>query len=96
MDLPRLWEKATIEEQRKLLLTMLDAVYVDAMKTRSIVAIKPKPPFKPVFQVAASRNGSDIRILNEPFKDSSLFPVKSGSASVSYPVFHSSVPTSKP
>jgi hypothetical protein len=42
------------------------------------IAIKPKPPFKPVFQVAASREGSDIRILNEPFEGSSLFLVETG------------------
>jgi site-specific DNA recombinase len=78
MDLPRLWEKANIEERRKLLLTMLDAVYVDAMKAKSIVAIKPKPPFKPVFQVAASHEGSDIRILNEPLNGSSVFLVETG------------------
>ena len=64
LDLPRLWKRANIEEKRKLLITMLDAVYVDANKTKSIIAIKPKPPFKPVFQVAASREGSDILILN--------------------------------
>jgi len=78
MDLPRLWSKANQEERRKLLLTMLDAVYVDAKKSKSIVAIKPKPPFKPVFQVAASKKGSDIRILNEPLNGSSLFLVETG------------------
>ena len=57
---------------------MLDAVYVDAKKTNSIVAVKPKPPFKPVFQVAASREGSDISILNEPYNGSSLFLVETG------------------
>ena len=57
---------------------MLDAVYVDAKKTKSIIAVKPKPPFKPVFQVAASREGSDIRILNEPLNDSSVFLVETG------------------
>ena len=57
---------------------MLDAVYVDAKKSKSIVAIKPKPPFKPVFQVAASREGSDIRILNEPLNGSSVFLVETG------------------
>jgi hypothetical protein len=68
MDMPRLWTRANQEEKRKLLLTMLDVVYVDAKKAKTIVAIKPKPPFKPVFQVAASREGSDIRILNEPLE----------------------------
>jgi site-specific DNA recombinase len=78
VDLPRLWAKANTEEKRRLLLTMLDAVYVDAKKTKSIVAIKPKPPFKPVFQVAASKEGSDIRIVNEPLNGSSLFLVETG------------------
>ncbi|MFC2041937.1 recombinase family protein [Chloroflexota bacterium] len=78
MDLPKLWAGANIEERRKLLLTMLDTVYVDAKQTKSIVAIKPKPPFKPVFQVAASRDGSDIRILNEPLNGSSVFLVETG------------------
>ncbi|MFC1955773.1 hypothetical protein ACFLWZ_04505 [Chloroflexota bacterium] len=78
MNLPRLWNEANLEERRKLLLTMLDAVYVDAKQTKSIVTIKPKPPFKPVFQVAASREGSDIRILNEPLNGSSVFLVETG------------------
>ena len=47
---------------------MLDVVYVDAKQIKSIVDIRPKPPFKPVFQVAAAREGSDIRILNEPLE----------------------------
>ena len=78
MSLPELWEKANQEERRKLLLTMLDAVYVDAKKSKAIIAIRPKPPFKPVFQVAASREGSDIRILNEPYNGSSVFLVETG------------------
>jgi site-specific DNA recombinase len=41
-------------------------------------SIKPKPPFKPVFQVAASRNGSEIRILNESLNGSSIFLVETG------------------
>ncbi len=45
---------------------------------KSIIAVKPKPPFKPVFQVAASREGSDIRILNEPLEGSSVFLVEAG------------------
>jgi site-specific DNA recombinase len=52
---------------------MLDAVYFDAKNTKSIVAIKPKPPFKPVFHVAASKKESNIRILNEPLQGSSVF-----------------------
>ena len=57
---------------------MLDAVYVDAKKLKSIVAIKPKPPFRPIFQVAATSAGSNIYIINEPFQDSSVFLVETG------------------
>jgi hypothetical protein len=57
---------------------MLDAVYVDAKQTKSIIAIRPKPPFKPVFQVAASREESGIRIINEPLEGSSVFLVETG------------------
>ena len=35
-----------MEERRKLLLAMLDAVYVDTKDARSVVAIKPKAPFQ--------------------------------------------------
>ncbi len=76
-DFPTLWSLANLEEQRKLLVSMLDAVYIDT-KNNLIVAVKPKPPFKPVFQVAASREGSEIRILNEPLEGSSVFLVETG------------------
>ena len=59
---------------------MLDAVYFDGKETKPIVAIRPKPPFKPIFQVAASRAGSEIRIINEPFKGSPVFLVETGEA----------------
>ena len=86
LDLPRLWANANVEERRKLILTMLDAVYVDAKKTKSAIAVKPKSLFKPVFQVAASREGSDIRIVNELIEGSSLFLVKTGSSTAPYSV----------
>jgi hypothetical protein len=73
-NLPKLWVEANLEERRKLLLTMLEAVYVDAKQYKIIVAIKPKPPFIPIFRVAVSKKGSDIRILNEPLKTSSKVP----------------------
>ena len=78
LDLPTLWIKANQEEKRKLLLTMLDAVYVDAKKTKSVIAIKPKPPFRPIFRVAATHTGSKIHIVNEPFQGSSVFLVETG------------------
>ena len=42
------------------------------------MAVKPKPPFKPIFQVAATREGSGIRIVNEPLEGSSVFLVETG------------------
>ena len=69
-DLPKLWTGANLEERRKLLLTMLDAVYVDAKEEKRIVAIKPKPPFRPVFQVATTKEGSGVMLLNEPPENS--------------------------
>jgi len=65
-DLPKLWAEANLDERRKLLLTMLDAVYVDAKEDKCIVAIKPKPAFRPIFQVATTREDSGVYIINEP------------------------------
>ena len=48
-DLPQVREEATPSEHRKLLLTMLDAVYVDTIEEKSIVVIRPKPAFMPLF-----------------------------------------------
>ena len=55
-----------MNERRKLMLTMLDAVYVDAKEEKCIVAIKPEPPFIPVFQVATTKKGSGVTLLKEP------------------------------
>ena len=57
---------------------MLEAVYVDAEHSKSIVAIGPKPPFRPIFQVAATRAESKIRIINEPLEGSSVFQAETG------------------
>ena len=65
-DLPKLWAGANLEERRKLLLTMLDAAYVDAKEDKCIVAVKPKPSFRPIFQVAITREGSGVNIIKEP------------------------------
>lgn len=90
MNLPSLWSKATLSEQRKILVTMLDAVYIDFKKSRSIIAVKPKPPFKPIFQIAVSKKGSKIHILNEPLSDkpngSSLFLVETGESRTPRPI----------
>ena len=69
-DLPKLWAEANLAERRKLLLTMLDAVYVDAKQEKRIIAIKPKPPFRPVFHVAATKEGSGVILLSGPPEES--------------------------
>ena len=49
-NIPVLWEEADLTEKRKkLLMAMLDAVYVDIVEVKSVVAIRPKPAFRPIF-----------------------------------------------
>jgi len=64
-DLPRLWKKAGLTERRRILLTMLDAVYVDTVEEKRIVAIRPKPAFRPLLEIATMREGSGIILLHE-------------------------------
>ncbi len=66
MDLPRLWAGANLPERRRLLLTMLDAVYVDAKEEKSIVAIKPKPAFYPIFEVVTTKQDAKVTLIKEP------------------------------
>ena len=51
-------------EQRKLLLTMLDAVYVDTVEEKIIVVIRSKPAFWPLFEIATTRAGSREVLIN--------------------------------
>ena len=44
---------------------MLDAVYVDTIYEKSIVAITPKPAFAPLFEVAMTRPDSGVVLLGE-------------------------------
>ena len=48
---------------------MLDAVYVDAKEEDRIVAIKPRAPFKPIFQMATMKEGSGIVLVHERTDD---------------------------
>ena len=47
-NLPDLGEEADLTENRKLLMAMLNAVYVDTVEVKSVVAIRPKPAFRPI------------------------------------------------
>jgi DNA invertase Pin-like site-specific DNA recombinase len=64
-DLPVLWEEANLSERRRLLMAMLEAVYVDTVEEKSVVAIRPKPAFRPIFEVATTREGSGIILINQ-------------------------------
>ncbi len=50
--LPELWALADLAERRRLLLTVLDAVYVDTRKAKGLVRVRPKPPFEAVLGAA--------------------------------------------
>jgi site-specific DNA recombinase len=63
-DLPELWSKADLGERRKILTTMLEAVYVECKEERQIVGIRPKPSFRPLFQIATTRTGSGVILVN--------------------------------
>jgi len=68
-NLPALWEKAGLAERRNLLLAMLDAVYVDIVEEKSVVAIRLKPAFWPLLEIAATDDGSGVVLINEPPPD---------------------------
>ena len=77
-DLPVLWEKADLGERRRILLTMLDAVYVDTVEERRIVAIRPRPAFRPLFEIATTREGSGIVLVNEKDLENASAPPPHG------------------
>ncbi len=64
-NLPELWQAADLRERRKLLMVMLDAVYVETVEEKAIVALKPKPAFQALFQIATTREGSGVVLYKE-------------------------------
>ena len=56
--LPELWAAADLAERRRLLLTLLDAVYVDAREARRAVGIRPKAAFEAVIAMSQADAGS--------------------------------------
>ena len=65
-DPPNLWQEANLAERRKILLTMLDAVQVDTVEEKAIVAIRPKPAFQPLFEIATTREGCGVVLIKGP------------------------------
>ncbi len=47
-------------------MSMLEAVYVDTVEEKAIVAIQPKPAFRAVFQVATTWAESGVILIKEP------------------------------
>ncbi|HAC20326.1 MAG TPA: hypothetical protein DCF78_17315, partial [Dehalococcoidia bacterium] len=68
-NLPQLWGKANLGQRREMLVTMLDAVYVDTVDEKRIVATRPKPAFKPLLEIATTREGSDIVLVHDDEED---------------------------
>ncbi len=68
-NLPELWEQAKLGEQRHILMTMLEAVYVECKEEKRIVAIKPKPAFKPLFAIATTSQGSRVVLCTDDRQD---------------------------
>ena len=44
---------------------MLDAVYVDTVDKKAMVAIRPKPAFRPLFEIATTRAGNGVVLINQ-------------------------------
>ena len=44
---------------------MLETVFVDTVEERAIVALKPKPAFRALFQIATTRDGSGVILYKE-------------------------------
>ena len=42
-----------------------DAVYVDTVDEKAIVAIRPKPTFRPLIEIATTRAGSGVVLINQ-------------------------------
>ncbi len=58
-------EEANLTERRKILVTMLDGVYVDTVEEKAVVALRPKPAFQALFHIATTREGSGVILYKE-------------------------------
>ena len=58
-----IWTKATMEEKHKLLVIMLDAVYVDLLTSRKVVGILPKPAFYHLFESLKRQKDSKVIVF---------------------------------
>ena len=77
-DLPALWETADLGERRRILMTMLDAVYVDTVEEQRVVAIRARPAFRPLFEIATTRARSGIVLVSEKHLENDNQPPPDG------------------
>ena len=63
---------ADLADRRRILMSMLEAVYVECKEEKSIVAIKPKPAFRPIFEIAETKARSGITLIKD--KDNGKAP----------------------
>ena len=63
--MPELWAAADASERRLLLLTVLDAVYVDAREARAVVSIRPKAAFEAVLRDVANSGSPTIATTSD-------------------------------
>jgi hypothetical protein len=61
----RYGNQLTEMESGRLVLTILDPVYVDTVEDKSIVALRPKSAFRPIFDIATTREDSGIALIHE-------------------------------
>ena len=52
--LPELWAKADLGERRRLMLAVLDTIYVETRDTALPVTIRPKAAFQEVIRASAA------------------------------------------
>ena len=46
-------------------MSMLEAVYVECKEEKRIVGIKPKPAFRPIFEIVETRSRSGITLIKD-------------------------------
>ena len=64
-DLPKLCIRANLAERRRILMSILEAVYVECKEEKSIVAIKPKPAFRSIFEIAETEARSERVLIKD-------------------------------
>lgn len=64
-NLGHVWNAASLGERHNLLQVMLEAAYIDLAASRSIVGIRPKSVFYPLFESMENQSGSRITVFHD-------------------------------